>query len=456
MRSKNSLGKILTILVLLVVVAGTGFLYVSPQFEKNKPTIEFEDGIYWNLKDTLKMTLKDDTGIKYYKITFEDKQNQKVLNTQILTTALKQIDLELTPPKIDMFFKTKEVSIVVEAVDNSKWNFFDGNDIRKSFKVKIDTKKPIANVITNSLAIRKGGSAVAVVEVRDENLKDAFISFNDEERFELIPFYKDGYYVSLIAWPVTITDFNKVSLIVEDKAGNVSKAKVPLFIRELKSKKDNIKISEKFIKNVSTSVLEQSGISIPNNSSDVFIAQNRELRATNVKTIKDVTLKLMSKEKVNSLDIKTFRRLTGSRTAAGFAERRHYFHNDEKIDEAWHLGLDWASVKKAKIRASNAGRVIYNNYLGIYGNTIIIDHKMGLSTLYAHTSISKVNVGDEVKPKQIIANTGSTGAVLGDHLHFGVLVQGIEVNPLEWMDSNWIKTRITDILEESKKIIDSK
>lgn len=93
--------------------------------------------------------------------------------------------------------------------------------------------------------------------------------------------------------------------------------------------------------------------------------------------------------------------------------------------------------------------------MGIYGNTIIIDHKMGLATLYAHTSVSKVNAGDEVQANQMIAKTGSTGAVLGDHLHFGVLVQGIEVNPLEWMDKNWIKTRITDILDESKKVIEN-
>jgi len=456
LRSKNSFGKILIILILLIVVAGVGFLFVSPQFEKNKPVVEFEDGIYWNLKDSLKMTLKDDSGIKYYKVIFKDNSSERVLNTEILTIPQQKIDLEIQPPKLDMFFKTKKISIIVEAVDNSKWNFFDGNNVRATFSVNIDAKRPVANVITNSLAIRKGGSAIAVVEVHDTNLKDAYITFNNEQRFELIPFYKEGYFVSLIAWPVTIDDFNKVSLVAVDKANNTTKAKVPLFIRDLKVKNDNIKISEKFINNVSASVLEQSAQPVPNELTDIFIAENRELRAKNIKSLQDVTLKLMSKEQINNFKIKPFKRLRGSRTAAGFAERRHYFHNDEKIDEAWHLGLDWASVKKAPIRSTNGGKVIFNDYLGIYGNTIIIDHSMGLSTLYAHTSISKVNIGDEVNAKQVIANTGATGAVLGDHLHFGVLVQGIEVNPLEWMDKNWIKTRITDILDEAKKIIDNK
>ena len=456
MRSKNSFGKILTILLLLIIVAGVGFLFVSPQFEKNKPTVKFEDGIFWNLKDSLKMTLQDDTGIKYYKITFKDNSKEQVLTTEILAIPQQNIDLEIKPPKLDMFFKTKEITIIVEAVDNSKWNFFDGNNVQATFKVKIDTKRPVANVITNSLAIRKGGSAVVVVEAHDENLKDAYITFNNEQRFELVPFYKEGYFVSLIAWPVTIEEFNRVSLVVKDKANNVTKSKVPLFIRDLKVKNDNIKISEKFINNVSASVLEESAQPVPSELTDIFIAQNRGLRAKNIKALQDISLKFMNKDQINNFKVKPFRRLRGSRTAAGFAERRHYFHSEEKIDEAWHLGLDWASVKKAPIRATNGGKVIFNEYLGIYGNTIIIDHTMGLSTLYAHTSISKVNVGDDINDKQIIANTGATGAVLGDHLHFGVLVQGLEVNPLEWMDKNWIKTRITDILSESKKIIDSK
>jgi len=120
------------------------------------------------------------------------------------------------------------------------------------------------------------------------------------------------------------------------------------------------------------------------------------------------------------------------------------------------LGMDWASVKHAPIKTTNDGKVIFNDYLGIYGNTIIIDHKLGLQTLYAHTSKSNVTVGQRVSANSIIANTGSTGAVFGDHLHFGVLVQGIEVNPLEWMDRNWIRTRITDVLNEAKKVINSK
>lgn len=454
---KSSFGKVLFLVIFLGILGGVGFVFVSPIFEKEAPTITFKKDIYWNLKESLDLKIDDNSGIKYYKVVFKDGTNETILKNEVLKEPLKTVDLKIVPPQLDIFFKSKEVQISVEVVDNSKWNFLEGNQASETFNVKIDTKKPVANVVGNSLAIRKGGSAVAVVEVFDDNLEEAYISFNnDEETFELIPFYKENYYVSLIAWPVTIDDFEQVSIIAKDKAGNIAKNKVPLYIRPLKAKNDNIKISDNFIKNVSTSVLEQSNEAIPQELEEVFIAQNRLLRAKNVDIIKKDSRKYMDKGAITSFDIKPFSRLNGSRTAAGFAEKRHYYHNGSKIDEAWHLGIDWASVKHATIKATNPGRVIASKYIGIYGNTIIVDHKMGLSSLYAHTSIAKINVGDEINANQVIAKTGTSGAVLGDHLHFGVLVQGIEVNPLEWMDKNWIKTRITDVLDSAKKVIDTK
>ena len=184
--------------------------------------------------------------------------------------------------------------------------------------------------------------------------------------------------------------------------------------------------------------------------------QHPDLRKDNVETIKNVVRKYMDKGEVSSFNLDTFKQLRNGKTFALYGERRHYFYDNNKIDEAWHLGIDWASVQKAKIFTTNQGKVIFNDYLGIYGNTIILDHRFGLATLYAHTTNSHVMLDDLVTDNQLIANTGSTGAVFGDHLHFGVLVQGIEVNPLEWLDSNWIKLNVTNVLKNAKKVIDSK
>jgi len=107
----------------------------------------------------------------------------------------------------------------------------------------------------------------------------------------------------------------------------------------------------------------------------------------------------------------------------------------------------------ASIRASNPGTVVYADENGIYGNMPMIDHGLGLYTLYGHCSQILVKEGDHVNAGEVIAKTGTTGLALGDHLHFGMLVQGIEVRPVEWFDGKWIKKFIDNVFSEADKII---
>lgn len=321
MKRKSSFGKILFLILLVIVATLGGFVYFSPIFEKNKPEIVFKDNIYWNLKSKLDLKISDESGIKYYKVIFKDGEKEVLLNSEILSEVTKGLDLELKSPELDMFFKSEMVNIIVEVVDNSKWNFLEGNKIIKEFTLKVDRKKPIATAVANSFAIRRGGSAFVVVKVEDENLKDAYISFNDEKIFGLTPFYKENYYAALIAWPVTIEDFKIVNLIATDKAENKTVTKIPLYIRDLKEKKSNIKISDSFIQNVSTKVLEQSGKEIPKSLEEIFIKQNKIVRAENVAKIEEVSKKYMSRDFVSDFNIRPFKRLENSMTAGFFGQK---------------------------------------------------------------------------------------------------------------------------------------
>ena len=118
-------------------------------------------------------------------------------------------------------------------------------------------------------------------------------------------------------------------------------------------------------------------------------------------------------------------------------------YQGKQVGESYHLGFDLASVRNAEVPAANNGRVVFTGELGIYGNLVVIDHGLGLMSLYSHLSEIHVKVGDVVQKGAIIAKTGSTGLAFGDHLHFGILVGGVEVTPLEWLDPKWIKDNIT-------------
>ena len=453
MNSKSQLALGISVVVMSIVTGVLAFLFLSPTFERVAPKVLVEKEIYWNLQKPIRVEISDNSEIKSYEVTFDDSQKQSKLETKVVKNENGTILLGILPPIFDESGKPKDGNLKIDVYDSSKWNFFSGNQTITNSKVVIDKRSPVVNVVSNSYLLRQGGSGVIVAEISDDNIKDYYVSFNDEELFELFPFTKKNFYISIITWPIDIKEFKKVNIVAIDKAGNKTITKVPFYIKPFKEKVDQIKITDDFVNNVSRHVLENSDMSIPEGISDIFVKVNKDVREKNVKTIREIVKKNLEASGRIPFDVKTFVRMTNAATFAQFGERRHYTYNDQKIDEAWHLGMDWASSKRADIIVTNPGKVIFKGYLGIYGDTAIVDHGLGLSTLYAHTSNIDVEVNDEIKTGQKIGNTGSTGAVFGDHLHFGVLVQGIEVNPNEWLDYEWIKVNLTKTIQDALKII---
>jgi murein DD-endopeptidase MepM/ murein hydrolase activator NlpD len=127
----------------------------------------------------------------------------------------------------------------------------------------------------------------------------------------------------------------------------------------------------------------------------------------------------------------------------GFAQYRTYLYQGKDVDHQTHLGFDLASLAHAAVPAANRGKVVFAGDFGIYGQCIIIDHGLGLQTIYGHLSQISVKPGDNVENGQIIGSTGATGMAGGDHLHFEMTVSGQSVNPIEWWDSHWINDNVT-------------
>lgn len=99
----------------------------------------------------------------------------------------------------------------------------------------------------------------------------------------------------------------------------------------------------------------------------------------------------------------------------------------------FHTGIDWAAPTGTHITAAEAGTVIFSGWQGGFGNTIIIDHGGGMTTLYAHASRLIARVGQQVTRGQVIAHVGSTGFSTGPHLHFEVRQNGRHVNPAPFL-----------------------
>jgi len=440
--------KKLWIVFLLLIIGGIGFVYFSPMFEKNPPKIKIYTNGYTNLKKPIKIEIKDDSGIKAYKIVVSGRSFEEVVADVADPNLGKDVVLKVSLPKN---ITENQISLKVFAVDTSKWHFLRGNEANKKVVLYVDTVIPDAEVINNSYAIGRGGSAVAIVKVKDRNLADAYILVNNKYKFHLTPFVKDDYYISLIAWPIQETSFD-AEIVAIDKAGNKIMTHIPYYWRKYRYPHKKIKITDSFIKNVVNRVIQKMGFQVPNDPIKAFKLENETIRKINEDEIRKLT-SAIRENKVNNFYLYRFNPLPGSAKEAGFGEFRDYYYKGEVISHSIHKGVDLAKVKHAKIYLSNRGKVVAEKYLGIYGNTLIIYHKLGLYSLYAHTSEFLVSNGQFVNKGQVIAKTGSSGGVFGDHLHFGIYIQGIAVNPIEWMDSHWIRTNIINVIRESKRTI---
>jgi murein DD-endopeptidase MepM/ murein hydrolase activator NlpD len=184
----------------------------------------------------------------------------------------------------------------------------------------------------------------------------------------------------------------------------------------------------------------------PNGSGDPvvrFVRVNTDMRRANNKTLSDLQFKTADR----FLFSQPFARQSHSQAEASFADVRNYIYHGKKIDQQVHLGYDLAVTQHVGVEASNDGRVVYAAPLGIYGNCIVVDHGYGLQTIYGHLSHIDVHEGDTVKRGQVMGQSGMTGMAGGDHIHFAMQLDGVQIDPKEWWDGHWIHDHIAKRIE---------
>jgi murein DD-endopeptidase MepM/ murein hydrolase activator NlpD len=273
-------------------------------------------------------------------------------------------------------------------------------------------------------------------------------------KFKAQPYKKEGYYAALVAWPFTDESFD-AKIVAKDKAGNKRETHIPFYHGNPRYKTSKIRATDKFIEgkitDLASSDPEYADIT---DKFKKLKAINETMRLKNENLIHKLS-RHVSDEVLESWKMKRFYPLKNGKKVASYGDHRYYYYGDKNnvISESYHVGYDLASTKMANIIASNPGKVVFADENGIYGNMPMIDHGLGLYTLYGHCSQLMVQEGDEVSAGDVIAKTGKTGLAMGDHLHFGMLVQGVEVRPVEWFDQSWIKKFIDDVFKQADEII---
>ncbi len=324
-----------------------------------------------------------------------------------------------------------KAKITITAVSND----FRGKSTSVSFDVDVMTESPRVSADGDQHYINQGGSEM-VTFTPGGAWTEAGVKIGDNT-FRSFPLPgHPGQYFSLFAFSWQLGPDTPVYVYAANPAGTIARAEFTHKIFPKKFRASTIPLETMNLERVVNQI-------DPNNQvkGDLvqrFVQINSQMRKQNNKVLAD--LRLQSEQ--NFLWSGAFLPMVDSTVESRFADDRTYTWQGKKVDEQTHLGFDLAKLAHSPVPASNDGRVVFAENLGIYGNCVVVDHGFGLQTVYAHLSEFLVKKGDLVKKGQTLAKTGATGLAGGDHLHFTMLIDGVQVNPVEWWDPHWVKDRI--------------
>jgi murein DD-endopeptidase MepM/ murein hydrolase activator NlpD len=428
--------------VLLLIAAG---FFILPFFEGGEPTIKLTPDIKAiGRGQTFTVTVSDQkSGLKSALVSLT--QNGK---TQVLASVSypekgpSSQDIPVTIDPLATKVTDGPATLQITATDAS----FRANKATLVKSVYVDVMPAQIFLLNTQNHVNPGGVCVILYRTSEPVIESGV--FVNETFFKAYPITVSGKpcYVSYFAIPMDASEREpQVRAFVKDPGQSETSANIRFILKKKRFRSDKVSLSDNFLQqkmpDFQTEVPELRGKTLL----DTFIYVNTIMRAENLKTIQAFCQQSQPK----ALWEGTFLRMKDGSPMALYGDRRQWVFDGKEIGESLHEGIDLASTEKAPVQAANNGLIVFAGPLGIYGNAVIIDHGLGMISLYGHLSSIQVKEGQSVKLGDVIGNTGMSGLAGGDHLHFGIMVGGQFVNPIEWWDPHWIADNVKKKVEVS-------
>ncbi|OHD56639.1 MAG: hypothetical protein A2Y33_01195 [Spirochaetes bacterium GWF1_51_8] len=370
------------------------------------------------------------------------------LNTKVVKQEEGKVSLQIEYPRDYVPVKDDNFYIEIKSATLNK-------NIAK-FTVVQDYHNPVISVVAQSDTINRGGAAMVIFEVRDENIADVYVIDNRGKIFYPQVFHKEGYYSCVIGWDLTWSEF-KAWIVAKDAAGNASTNRVHFENQPLLSVtgKVDLKPSKQYGTGGADSFYEGEGYKKgPVNWSgkgEVKYIDNKEVEGQF--SVMELTC-FPPEKNFMGFNLVPFKPMTDeARMTSDYGQFRNYYSQGKLVKQSYHMGLDLTYYVNCPIYNTNSGTVIYSGYNGGFGNCLIVDYGMGIYGLYGHNSKLYYEAGDKLKGGEMIAKSGQTGMATGDHLHFSIFIQGTYVNPNEWMDQQWMNKNIIEVIDKAERIL---
>ncbi|MBN2396811.1 MAG: M23 family metallopeptidase [Deltaproteobacteria bacterium] len=424
----------------LVVLTGVGIWFFLVYCEGEDPEIVLSRDIgVIGQRTPFDITCIDrKSGIRSASVTIsQDGKSSTIASLALPARGATQETLAVDLRPADLKLRDGEATIAISVTDFS----LRKNTRSVTFEAVIDTIPPQIFPVSAYHYANPGGTCVAAYTLSEAVTRSGVQVNNDF--FPSYPEAAEGMtrHISYFAVPIADgTDRNlKMHVLAEDSAGNTTFFPIAFHLRDKKFRNDRMNISQSFLEMKMPEFQHRYQDLQGTTLIDAFSYVNTRMRAQDKETIEAIC----KDTRPEQLWEGAFLRMKNAATMATFGDRRTYYHNDKEISTSVHMGVDLASTRNAPVEASNTGVVAFTGYIGIYGNTVIIDHGMGVFSLYGHLSSINVHKGQTVKKGEIVGRTGLTGMAGGDHLHFSMIVGGQFVNPVEWWDPHWIQDNVT-------------
>jgi murein DD-endopeptidase MepM/ murein hydrolase activator NlpD len=352
------------------------------------------------------------------------------------TRSEQAASLQLDPAALGALKGPGTLSIAVR--DWSWRGGLSGNETRRDLPLRVDLEPPrieVTSGISGITYVRQGGSGSVAYRLSEATARDGVRVGTVEYR----GFPRKGgganERVALFAVPTDVDAKAAVRVFAEDAAGNSSETGWSVVVQPYLQPEGKVQLSDSFLTQVVPRLAPQTSAGSPDSA---FQDVNTRVRAENEKRIRE----LIADTAPEPLFSGSLHQLANSKVTSRFGEKRIYMADGRELSRAVHYGYDLASLSGAPVTAAAAGRVRYAGDLGIYGNCVVLDHGLGLASIYGHLSRIDVEANARVEADQRLGLTGATGLAGGDHLHFATLVGNTYVDPIEWWDAKWVTDHI--------------
>lgn len=388
-------------------------------------------------KTALTLEAVDETsGLREVKVTFSQDGHEKVILEKKFPpggAAGEKVEIPIVLEPKALGFKEGKATLTATARDRSWRNLFQGRSARLSQEVAIDLV-PISLAFESvSHLLHAGGTACIGYHLNKPAKESGVLIGGQFYRGYANPRGTQGEYVVLFPVPQEGPAAIQVELVARPAAGQEVKQPVSLKVKPRKWRHDKLNLPDAFLRKVAATLPGSNPSDLLGN----YLEANRETRRKNHERFRQVC----SQSSPTPLWSGAFKRFLG-KPMARFGDRRTYMYQNKDVDQQIHLGEDLASLVNSPVPAANNGIVVLAEPVGIYGNTVVIDHGLGVFSGYSHLSQIDVKVGDKVEKGAVVGKTGTTGLAGGDHLHFDISIQGEFVDPLEWWDAHWLKDQV--------------